>query len=223
MQSADTLSARYESFVRFVVALAGILGVLFVVSCGQGETASFLPNEIKDIQMGMSWEQIQPGIKDSGTYARSELKRPGRFKITWPLTYSHRYKRIEFEFTEKGRLYQARFVLLDELRWKSKSLKKKFFKRFGISWLDPGKMRIRDKDVIVYVPEKKSPNFFDMTDVRTGEKWFEIFDRSVSVIDRQKPKQAQKKEGTTGKDPTEPPESTMKTGAAGPLSKTKPE
>ena len=225
MLFSNIIAVRYERSTGLVLGLAVIFCSLLVASCIHLDTSSFLPNEIKDLQMGMSSEQVLAGIKNPGKYTRSDLKMPGRFKITWPLAYSKYYKRIEFEFTEKNRLYQARFVLRDELRWKTKSLKKKFFKRFGISWYDPGKMRIRDKDVIIYVPEpeKRSPNFFDLTDVQTGEKWFEVFDRSISSTDRYKPKKAKKKKAKTANESPKSPSRPMKTGASDTPHKIKPQ
>jgi hypothetical protein len=216
-------AVRHERSTGFAFGLAVIFWSILVASCAQLDTSPFLPEEIKDFQMGMSSEQVLAGIKNPDSYKRSDLNLPGRFMISWPLENSKLYKRIEFEFTEKNRLYQARFVLRDELRWKTKPLKKKFFKRFGISWYDPGKMRMSDKDVLIYVPvpEKRSPNFFDMTDVKTGEKWFEVFDRSVSSTDRYKPKKAKKKKAKTDSESSKAPSSPVKSDVPDTPQKTK--
>jgi hypothetical protein len=91
---------------------------------------------------------------------------------------------VEFEFTEKDRLYLMRFILNAELRWNLTSLKKQFFEKYHISWEDPGRMRVRNNDVIVYVPDQGKLNFFELRDVTTGQKSFEVFDQFVSAQDR---------------------------------------
>jgi hypothetical protein len=152
----------------------------------------FLPPEIQDIELGISSSQVIDKIKNSGEHSTSDfpsrLPNAKRIKLTWPLANNMYYKQVEFEFTEKDRLYLLRFVLNDEMRWNVSSLKKQFFDKYNISWDDPGRMRMKNNDVILYIPDQGKSHFFEMRDVTTGQKSFELFDRKVSAEDRQPPK-----------------------------------
>ncbi|MGO9566454.1 MAG: hypothetical protein ACLP5H_02825 [Desulfomonilaceae bacterium] len=144
----------------------------------------FLPAEIQDVELGISSSQLIDKIKNSGDHSTSPLANATRKKLVWPLANNPYYKQVEFEFTEKDRLYLMRFVLNQELRWNLTSLKKQFFDKYHISWDDPGKFRMKDNDVIMYLPDHGKLHFFEMSDVTTGQKSFELFDRNVSAEDR---------------------------------------
>lgn len=149
----------------------------------------FLPPEIQDVQLGISSSEVLDKIKDSGEHSMGPLPNRKRMKLVWPLDGNMYYKQVEFEFTEKDRLYLMRFVLNEELRWNLTSLKKQFFEKYRISWEDPGRMRVKNNDVIVYIPEEGAKwHFFELRDVTTGQKSFEIFSRAISIDDRQPPK-----------------------------------
>ena len=47
---------------------------------------------------------------------------------------------------------------------------------------------MKNNDVILYMPDKGKWHFFEMRDVTTGQKSFELFDKNVSAEDRQPPK-----------------------------------
>lgn len=171
-----------------------VLAALVIVSLAPPNSLAqqdFLPSEIQDVQLGMSSPQVIDMIKNSGQHSTSDLpsRLPNakRMKLVWPLASNMYYKQVEFEFTEKDRLYLLRFLLNDEQKWTLTSLKKQFFDKYSISWDDPGRMRKNDLDVILYIPDKGKWHFFEMRDVRTGQKSFELFDRNVSVLDRQPP------------------------------------
>jgi hypothetical protein len=148
----------------------------------------FLPPEIQDIELGISSSQVIDKIKNSGEHSTSTLANGKRTILVWPLASNMYYKQVEFEFTEKDRLYLLRFVLNDEMRWNLSSLKKQFFEKYRISWDDPGRMRVKDNDVILYIPDQGKWHFFEMREVTTGQISFELFDRNVSAQDRQPPK-----------------------------------
>jgi hypothetical protein len=145
----------------------------------------FLPPEIQDIELGISSSQVIDKIKNSGEHSTSTLANRKRTILVWPLASNMYYKQVEFEFTEKDRLYLLRFVLNDEMRWNLSSLKKQFFEKYHISWDDPGRMRVKDNDVILYIPDQGKWHFFEMREVTTGQISFELFDRNVSAQDRQ--------------------------------------
>jgi hypothetical protein len=164
-----------------------VLAALVIVSLAPLSSLAqkdFLPPEIQDLTLGMSSSEVLDKIKNSGEYAKSPVANGTRKKVTWPLSGNMYYKQVEFEFTEKDRLYLMRFILNAELRWNLTSLKKQFFEKYHISWEDPGRMRVRNNDVIVYVPDQGKLNFFELRDVTTGQKSFEVFDQFVSAQDR---------------------------------------
>lgn len=182
-----------RQFLHVAVMCAACFLVVGVLPHSACEARQDLAPVIEKLNLGMSEADLRKLIQDPSSLSRADLKRPGRYKLVWKISNSPTYKRLELEFTRKNRLFNIRYVLRDELRWQSKPVKKKLFKKFGISWEYPDKKRIKDKDVIVYAPlEGTVPNAFDITDVVTGEKSVEIFHRLVSAQDRQKPKKKAK-------------------------------
>ncbi len=176
------LNARNFKTSAIVLAALVVVSLTHLNSLAQKD---FLPSEIQDVQLGMSSSQVTEKIKNSGDHSTSPMANGKRMKLVWPLASNMYYKQLEFEFTEKDRLYLLRFVLNDELSWNLTSLKKQFFDKYSISWDDPGRMRIKNYDVILYIPDQGKWHFFEMRDVTTGQKSFELFDRNVSAADRQ--------------------------------------
>jgi hypothetical protein len=183
---------RRQSPRRFKTApilLATLVAVALIPLKSMAQK-DFIPSQLEDVQLGMSSSQVLDKIKNSGEHSITPIAKGKRTKIVWPLAANMYYKQVEFEFTEKDRLYLMRFVLNKELRWNLTSLKKQLFDKYHISWEDPGRMRVRDNDVIVYAPDQGKLNFFELRDVKTGQKSFEIFNQFISGQDRQRPKAA---------------------------------
>ncbi len=191
------LNPRKFQIIAIVYAALVVMSSAPTSSLAQND---FLPPEIQNIQLGISSSQVLDMIKNSGEHTTEPIaKAPKRTKIVWPLANNMYYKQVEFEFTEKDRLYLLRFILNDELKWNLTSLKKQFFDKYSISWDDPGRMRVKNYDVILYIPDQGKWHFFEMRDVGTGQKSFELFDRKVSAQDRVPPKTDSgeaKKDGT---------------------------
>jgi hypothetical protein len=183
------LNPRKSKITTIALAAFVIVSLAPLMSLAQKD---FLPPEIQDIELGISSSQVIDKIKNSGEHSTSDLPSriptAKRMKLTWPLASNMYYKQVELEFTEKDRLYLARFLLNDELKWNLTSLKKQFLDKYGISPDDPGRMRMNNNDVILYIPDKGRCHFFEMRDVATGQKSFELFDRNISAEDRQPPK-----------------------------------
>lgn len=181
--SNEPPDSRKFKTVAIVLAVLVIVSFAPISSLAQKD---FLPPEIQNIQLGISSSQVLDMIKNSGEHTTSPVaKAPKRTRLVWPLANNMYYKQVEFEFTEKDRLYLLRFMLNDELKWNLTSLKKQFFDKYLISWEDPGRMRVKNYDVIVYAPDQGKLNFFELRDVTTGQKSFEVFSRLVSAQDRQ--------------------------------------
>lgn len=178
-------SPRKFNTTIILLATLAIVSLTPLTSLAQKD---FLPPEIQDVQLGISSSDVLDKIKNSGEHSMGPLANPKRMKLVWPLAGNMYYKQVEFEFTEKDRLYLLRFVLNEELRWNLTSLKKQFFDKYQISWEDPGRMRIKNNDVIVYIPDQGKWHFFELRDVTTGQKSFEVFSRAISLDDRQPPK-----------------------------------
>jgi hypothetical protein len=187
---------RTNSRVAMLVVPALVLLTAFVAVPPPSVYASDdpVPPEIRNLKMGTAESDVVQMIKDSGDYSTGPVpKREGRNRITWTPAESDTYKYITFDFTEKDRLCLMRFVLRDDLGWDVKSLKEQFFEKYGISWEFPGKMRVRDYNAILYIPEEKAPHFFELKHVRTGERIFEVFDKEISGRDRPRPPKRSKK------------------------------
>ena len=172
-----------------------VLSTLVIVSLAPLRSLAqrdFLPSEIQGIESGISSSKVNDMIKNSGEHSTSDLpsRLPNakRMKLVWPLATNMYYKQVEFEFTEKDRLYLLRLVLHDDMRGSLTSLKKQFFEKYRISGDEPSRMRMKNNDVILYMPDQGKWSFLEMRDVTTGQKSFELFDRGVSAEDRQPPK-----------------------------------
>ncbi|MEJ2716697.1 MAG: hypothetical protein P8182_06090 [Deltaproteobacteria bacterium] len=184
---------RVTGTILLNVTMLLVCGCLILVSKSSLALNDPLPPEIRDLKLGISSSELIDKIKNSGSYSEGPVpKRETRIRLTWIPAHSARYKNVQFDFTEKDRLYLVRFVIKDKLRWKSDALKRAFFERFHITTENPGRMRVKDNDVVIYLPENKAPFFFDVTNTRTGQKIFEIFDKNISGRDRPRVKRRKK-------------------------------
>jgi hypothetical protein len=180
-----------------------ILGLclLTLVSCG-GDTAVFLPGPLTDLELGGQSADIVKQIGTVGKVTTTPLAKAGRTRVTWTVPVSPYFKRIEMEFTEKDRMYVARFVLKDEGRLDAKTIKQKLFDRYKISWEEPNRFSRDNMDVLVYAPELEGKYIlFEITSTTNGEKSLELFATDISRSDRQDPK----KEAQSGPGLTEAP------------------
>jgi len=85
-------------------------------------------------------------------------------------------------------LFLIRFTLNDGARQEYHNLKRTVFKDYDFSWDKPTKLKIKDRDIVAYGPEKgMALYFFEFTDKKTHEKFFELFSRSVRATDRPAP------------------------------------
>ena len=181
------ITARHRLIILGFIMLP-LLAALPQLSFGQSivaRQADFLPQEIIDIEMGASSAWLLERIKNSGTHSSGPLARPNRTKISWVPSGNRYYGQLDFNFTEKDRLYLIRLLVNDDSRWNINSLKKQFLERFHISTDDPSRFRIRDDDTIVYRPGTNGQShFFEVTDVNTGKKSLELFDKGIDTKDR---------------------------------------
>jgi hypothetical protein len=156
-----------------------------------------IPPEVKKIEMGASTAAVTKQIQAIGTHSTEPVpKQKNRTRLVWVIPNSPLYQNVAFEFTEKDRLYLIRFTLNDAARSEYPTLKREVFKDYGFSWERPYKLRIPDKDVLTYGPEKgMTLFFFEFTNRKTHEKAFELFDRSISSTDRAHVQPKEAKEG----------------------------
>ncbi len=203
------------SSLRFMVVGLFMLGL---ASCG-GEPEGFLPAPLTDLTPGESSKEIMARIGTVGKIDTTEPNKFGRRKVTWKMPISPYFKRIEMEFTEKDRMYLARFVLKDEVRMDVKTVKQKLFDRYKISWEDPNHFGRGNTDVLVYAPELGSHyTAFEMTDTLGGEKSIEIFSTNISGADRPPETAKSKEQGQAAGDKKKAP-----SGMAGDNTKLKPQ
>jgi hypothetical protein len=141
-----------------------------------------IPKEILEITMGSPIESVAEKISSSGTNTRDSGKR--RPKLFWTLPPESYYETVEFQFTEKDRLFLIHFYLKGTRRDDFQELKKAFFNNYNVSWEDPMRMRIKDSDTLCYQPEKGDIFFFEYTGKQNGEKGIELFDKRILAQDR---------------------------------------
>ncbi len=196
------ISIRARGFTRFLRSApkALVLPIVFVtMSCGSGLDP--VPKEMKGIELGALSKLVVDTLKDDGEISRSDVPyRPPRVRITWTPKRNQYYESVDFDFTEYDRLYLIRFNLRRVAHGKAHALKKGFFRKFRVSWDDPGTIRLHNRQALLYIPEEKSPFFFDVKYVRTGDKTYELFDKEISGGDKIKYKKSKEAGETPAKE-----------------------
>jgi len=154
----------------------------------------FLPPEISGFALGMDMSSLLERIGKSGMYSQVPVPRSKRTQLIWFPANDPHYKKVEFWVSEKNRIYMARFGLRDDSRADAATLKKQFLDNYVGSWLDPKRLRMDPNDIIVYLPQDrdKAP-FFEVTNVKDGNRFFELFDQRIDAEDRPQPEQAGEK------------------------------
>lgn len=177
-----------QRVVKFI-----LIFMFLIVSASCEIDPNFMTPQLKGLKLGVPKEEIQKKIAGSGKFETKKITDTGRTMLTWIPYDKRKFTKVEFEFTEKDRLYLARFYISEQFRFDSQKIRDDFFDYFKISDEFPSKMRIKDSDVILYGPVEKAPHFFDFTNVVSGEKSFEIFDKYISASDREKKLRLKKK------------------------------
>lgn len=176
--------------LRVVTAIAVIL--LFALPvCSWAENP--FPLKIRGIKMGVPMSSVVNMIKGSGTYEASPANEKVRPALTWVLPNNPYYKKVTFRFTEKDRLFIIRFDLKRISRRDLRGIKKSLFKKYGISWDNPHKLKTKTGDALNYgPPQMGNIYFFEFTNRKTGDKAIELFDRVTSSEDRPRKKKDDK-------------------------------
>ena len=159
------------------------------------------PPEIRDIEMGASLSSVVDMIKGSGSYDIIPPSVKQRPALIWSLKNNPIYEKVTFRFTEKDRLFIIRLKLKKISRREIRAIEKEFFKKYGISWDNPLKLKTRTGDALNYGPPQMGEVYcFELTNRKTGRKALEFFDRVISSEDRP----LKKKDDTVKGTATEP-------------------
>jgi len=143
------------------------------------------PDNIQNIRMGASMNAVVDMIKGSGSHEVLPNPQGHRPILEWRLPDNPNYKKLSFRFTEKDRLYLIRFDLKEISQRDLRTLKKPLFKKYGISWDDPWKLKMKDDDILLYgPPEVGTVYYFEFTNTKTAEKAMELMHRVISTEDR---------------------------------------
>jgi hypothetical protein len=173
--------------------IAGLFTVFFLAGFPSfsGAQKDFLPAELPDFKLGVHMDSVMERIGKSGAYSKVPFPASHRTQLTWFPADNPIYKKVEFWFTEKDRLFMARFGLKEESRLDAAAVKKQFLEKYLGSWLEPKRFRTDPNDMIVYLPEdaNKAP-FLEVTNVKSGEKFFELFDKRIDGEDSPPPESA---------------------------------
>jgi len=148
----------------------------------------FLPPEVSGFVLGMDMSSLLDRIGKSGMYSQMSVPKSKRTQLIWFPANDPHYKKVEFWISEKNRVYMARFGLREDSRADAATLKKQFLDKYVGSWLDPKRFRMDPNDMIVYLPKDsdKAP-FFEVTNVQTGDRYFELFDQRIDAEDSPQP------------------------------------
>lgn len=144
-----------------------------------------VPSRIADLNTGVSQADLLKKIVGDGeiTTEGSEDKRGP--VVTWNLTDSPYYENVSFRFTEKDRLFLIRFTLKSSARQQFAALKEDFFGKYDFSPEKPFHLRRQDEDILLYGPNSGASLFFiEFTNTKTGKKYYEVFNRTISGEDR---------------------------------------
>ncbi|MFC1835389.1 hypothetical protein ACFL2Q_11750 [Thermodesulfobacteriota bacterium] len=180
--------------VRFRMRPDG-LSLYFAILCfmaalanpATGADLRVLPKEIEEMQFGMSSSQLVDKIKASGEHGLvPHPRRKGAKILTWTPKGNPFYEQIQFQLTEKDRLFVVRFALKGLIGADAKSLRSSFLNRFGISPENPGNMKFRRSHAVIYSAKGKGPYLLDVTDVVSNKRRIEIFHKPISDEDRPK-------------------------------------
>jgi hypothetical protein len=198
----------FEQKTVNVILRFAALSAVAVVCLAPLQTAlavdSPLPREIKDVAMGASMASVAELIAGSGAVSQAGEKTKKRPKLIWtPLEHPH-YQTIEFNFTEKDRLFLIRYNLKEGPRKTFQDVKKAFFNLYKFQRDDPMRIKVEGNDALLYDrPENSYIYFFEITDRRTGNKSIELMERSISAQDRAKPQpEATPQSGDNAPQPT---------------------
>jgi hypothetical protein len=143
------------------------------------------PPKIQGIQMGQPLSSVVTMIQGSGDHEVQPQADAGRSAVIWAVPESLYYKRLSFRFTEKDRLYLIRFDLKDISPGDLRALKKLLFEKYGISWDEPWRLKVKDEDVLLYgPPDLGKVYYFEFSNRKTGEKAMELLEREMSAFDR---------------------------------------
>ncbi len=149
---------------------------------------------LKDLSMGASSSTVIDKIKSVGTYSVEPSPWDKRKKVIWQLPDNSSYSNVMFLFTEKDRLSLVRFAVKKEAWPETSRLKKALFQTFRISPDNPARTRVKNQDMVMYIGLNPDYSFFEFTDIKTGDRAFEVYDGKVSAEDKPK-KAAESKSG----------------------------
>lgn len=202
------IRASHLMLNRAVLPLVAVL-CLLVPQIVFASDSHPIPPKIQNLSMGASMGSVMELISGSGAVSSENPKDKQRPKIVWTPAESQHYQSIEFNFTEKNRLFLIRFNVKEGPREVFQGLKKGFFDLYKFQWDEPMRIKVEGNDALVYDrPENSNTYFFEITDRMTGNKSIELMERSISAQDRQK-KQPEAARGEPG-DEAVPPQTDKK-------------
>lgn len=177
-------SGGFSVMMMFAVTLTA--WAVFVTPC-LGLPQS-VPGKIVDLNTGVSQAELMKKLGEDGKVTTEPSQDNRGPIVTWNLTDSPYYENVSFRFTEKDRLFLIRFALKTSARDQYVALKEDFFGKYDFSPERPFRVRRKSEDILLYGPNSGATLFFlEFTNTKTGKKWYEVFNRTVSGEDRPLP------------------------------------
>ncbi len=161
--------------------------VILLAGCSSKPNTDMIPKEVRDLERSMKSADVKKQFTGKEELSVAPIpKWNERNRLTWKTDHNPLYKKIQFDFTERDRLYMIRVNINDNLPpARVKQIKEGLFEHFYISWEFPGKSRVKREDMIFYTPKEGKPYFFiEVKNLDNRETVFEIFDKKTSAEDR---------------------------------------
>ncbi len=149
-----------------------------------GADDEFFPEEIRDIQVGISSAELVAKIQNTGRHSVGES--PGyrnRQRITWVPAANPYFEEIRFDFTEKDRLFLVSFALREGLADRERALRKSFMEKLQVQG-NPVDLTVVGKKMKVHECGAGPYHFIEMTELANNRKFLEIFGRHISAEDK---------------------------------------
>jgi hypothetical protein len=189
--------------IKLMVISAAIAAL---IACSPAAVENPVPDQIKNLAMGASMASVKEMLNGSGGVVTGVSQDKRGPEITWTPTANPYYQTIDFDFTEKDRLYIVRYNLKEAPREEYHRVKKAFFDLYKFDRENPGRLKLRGNDTLVYDrPANSNTYLFEITDQKTGSKSIEIFERSMSAQDKPQ-KQSEEAIQESGGQPKTAPE-----------------
>ncbi len=187
-------------------SMAAVLILLIVSGCARNAEDPF-PKEIQGVKLGASKAEVIGAIENAGNRSEGPVpKRRGRIRLSWAPKSDPKFDRVAFDFTELNHLYAIRLSLRPGQDPQERTIRNALLQKYNIPDDFPEKMRFMNDNVMAFVGRNEVvATLFEFTNMVSGRKIYEIFDRRISADDFRKAAMKKAKEHPEKKGAAPPP------------------